>query len=63
MFVIYLIHVLQRIEERRYVCLQSLWMCAKQRIVGDDGAVDKSVGMGTFVRCESVGMRGSILWH
>ena len=28
--------------------------------VGDGGAVDKSVGMRTSIRCESVGMRGSI---
>ena len=29
--------------------------------VGDGGAVDKSVGMRTSVRCESMGMRGSML--
>ena len=30
---------------------------------GDSGAVDKSVGMRTSVRCESVGMRESMLQH
>ena len=45
-----------------YVLTKFMNVC-KAAEVGDGGAVDKSVGMRTFVRCESVGMRGSMLWH
>ena len=43
------------------VRVYKVYECVQSTGSWDGGAVDKSVGMRTSVRCESMGMRGSML--
>ena len=58
------VHMYTNVSLLIHTCtVYKVYECVQSRGVGNVGAVDKSVGMRTSVRCESVGMRGPIVWH